>query len=95
MVAKYGLKLVLLSIATLLLGIQYEVWLGSGGVLRVMQLKGLIAQQSHLNSQQQQVNLRLKQHIQALRSDPQAIAALARSELGMIKSKEVLYRIVV
>ena len=94
MLAKYGTKSILLCIALLLLSIQYILWFGNGGVVRIMQLKGRIAEQSHLNTQQLQINLQLQQHIQALRSDPQAIAALARSELGMIKSNEVLYRIV-
>lgn len=78
----------------LFLVLQYILWFGYGGLVSVMQFNGLIAEQKIISLSHKKRNQHLVQHINALRHDPQAIESLARSELGMIKSGETLFRIV-
>ena len=80
--------------AIILLSLQYTLWCGRGGLVSVMQYRALNQEQANINTGYLQRNQHLIQHIAALRDDPQAVEALARSELGMIKPGEVLYRVV-
>ena len=78
----------------LLLFAQYVLWFGRGGLVSMMQLKALVEQQEITNTQLTQRNEKLLSHIRALREDPQTLEALARTEVGMIKPGEILYRVV-
>lgn len=89
------LRKVVISLAVLLLfALQYILWFGAGGLVSMMQLRALIAEQSYANHVALQRNQQLTAEITALHHDPQAVESLARSELGMVMPGETLYRIV-
>lgn len=83
------MRLISLVLIALLLLIQYPLWLGKGGWLRVQQLEQQAQQAKQKNQQQQMDNLQLDFEIQNLRNGTEALEEYARSELGMIKSDEI------
>ena len=88
------MRVLLLLLALLLAGLQYTLWLGSGGHREVAGLQQQVATQQAENLRLQERNDALAAEVEDLKSGEAAVEERARSELGMIKPGETFYRVV-
>jgi len=88
------MRAVTLILATLLLLLQYPLWIGKGSWLKVWDLNRQLEEQKQVNRQTQLRNALLDAEVRDLKQGTAAIEERARSELGMIKRDEVFYQIV-
>lgn len=79
---------------TLLLVLQYQLWFGNGGLLRVWQLEQRLEEQRVENRELDERNKALEAEVRDLKQGMAAIEERARSELGMIKKGETFYQVV-
>ena len=87
------MKVLILSLATLVALIQYPLWLGRGSWLRVWEVDQQIRVQRETNRQLQARNSALEAEVRDLKVGVEAIEERARSELGMIKQDEVFFQV--
>lgn len=76
------------------LGLQYPLWFGDGGALRLWRLEREIAAQEAENAQLRERNAALEAEVVDLKSGLEAVEERARAELGMIKKNETFYQVV-
>ncbi len=88
------MKKIIAILIILLVLLQYKIWLGDGGIPKILQL------QEEVDTVQAQVD-KLKDRNQALDAEVQdlkkgldAIEERARSDLGMIGQDEVYYQVI-
>ncbi|MBK9160393.1 MAG: cell division protein FtsB [Nitrosomonadales bacterium] len=86
-------RAVTLILVVLLLLLQYPLWLGKGGWLKVWDLNNQVEAQKQANQQTQSRNALLDAEVRDLKQGTEAIEERARSELGMIKRDEVFFQI--
>jgi cell division protein FtsB len=86
-------RAVTLILAALLLLLQYPLWLGKGGWLKVWDLNQQVEAQQQVNRQTQARNAALDAEVRDLKQGTEAIEERARSELGMIKRDEVFFQV--
>ncbi len=79
--------------AALLLLIQYPLWLGKGGWLRVWELDRQVQSQNGVNQRLAARNHALQAELEDLRAGKQALEERARYELGMVKPGEIFVQI--
>lgn len=77
--------------AVLILALQYPIWLGKGGWLRVRELDRQVESQKKLNAGLATRNAALDADVRDLKQGYEAIEERARSELGMIRNDEVFF----
>lgn len=77
----------------LLLAIQYPLWLGKGGWLRVWDLDRQVSAQARTNDDLKRRNSVLDAEVRDLKNGLEAVEERARFELGMIKDDEVFFQI--
>lgn len=77
----------------MLLILQYPLWLGKGGWLRVSELKEEMGAQEKVNATLVQRNGRLEAEVNDLIYGQAAIEERARFELGMIKKNEIFFQV--
>lgn len=82
--------LVLLLLIALL---QYPLWLGKGGWLRVWDVDHQLQAQREVNQKLEQRNAGLDAEVRDLKSGFDAIEEHARYELGLIKQNEVFVQV--
>ena len=87
------MRLIFLSLAALLLLIQYPLWLGKGGWLRVWDLDQQVDAAHKKNEQLKARNAKLNSEVQDLKDGTGAVEERARYELGMIKENEIFIQI--
>jgi cell division protein FtsB len=87
------MRLITLSLATLLLLIQFPLWLGKGGWLRVWDLDKQVAAAQKKNNELRARNAKLHSEVSDLREGTDAVEERARYELGMIKDGEIFIQI--
>lgn len=87
------MRLISLCLAALLLLIQYPLWLGKGGWLRVWDLDKQVALAQKKNDELKARNAKLNSEVQDLKEGTGAVEERARSELGMIKDGEIFIQI--
>jgi cell division protein FtsB len=85
------LKPLLIALIVLL---QYPLWFGEGGLLKLWGLGSELAQQQELNEKLRVRNETLSAEVRDLKEARDAIEERARGELGMIRSDEVYVRVV-
>lgn len=73
--------------------LQYPLWLGKGGWLKVWDNSRLLTQQKETNRQLELRNAGLDAEVRDLKQGYEAIEERARYELGMVKSDEVFVQI--
>ena len=73
--------------------IQYPLWLGKGGWLKVWESDRQLRQQRETNRQLELRNAGLEAETRNLKSGLEAVEERARYELGMIKADEVFYQL--
>lgn len=81
------------ALVGLLLLLQYPLWLGKGGWLRVWDVDQQLQQQRESNKQLEVRNAGLDAEVRDLKQGYDAIEERARFELGMIRQDEVFVQI--
>jgi cell division protein FtsB len=84
-----------LAIALILLiaAIQYPLWLGKGGWLRVWELDRAVGGQRATNESLVTRNAAVDAEVRDLKEGYAAVEERARTELGMIKSDEIFFQV--
>lgn len=88
------MKILAAILATLLLALQYPLWIGKGSWMRVRDLDGQLAQQREANARLKARNDALDAEVRDLKQGLDAVEERARLELGMIRKDEMFYQIV-
>lgn len=73
----------------LLSALQYPLWFGKGGVLRVAELERQLDGQREVNQSLEARNASLEAEVRDLKAGYEAIEERARYELGLVKDGEV------
>ena len=79
--------------AALILAIQYPLWLGKGGWLRVWDVDQQVDAQQEKNARLEVRNNALAAEVKDLKQGHEAIEERARYELGMVKNDEVFFQV--
>ncbi|AEA61390.1 MULTISPECIES: cell division protein FtsB [Burkholderia] len=88
------MRLVTVVLIALLVLIQYPLWWGHGGWLRVHELRQELANQTQKNADEKLRNERIAGEVQDLQNGTAAIEERARYEMGMVKDGEVFVQFV-
>jgi len=88
------MRLITLALAALLLLIQYPLWLGKGGWLRVTDMEAQVAVANKKNMELKARNDKLESEVRDLKDGTGAVEERARYELGMVKQNEIFVQIV-
>ena len=81
-------------LASLILLLQYPLWLGKGGWLRAWEVDRQLAAQKAKNVQLEVRNAGLAAEVRDLKQGTEAIEERARYELGMVRGDEVFFQVV-
>jgi cell division protein FtsB len=79
--------------ALLILALQYPIWLGKGGWLRVRELDREVEAQRQVNTELEARNVALDADVRDLKQGFEGIEERARSELGMIRHDEIFFQL--
>jgi cell division protein FtsB len=82
-----------LTLAALIVLIQYPLWLGKGSWFRVWEIDQQIRAQREANRQLQARNAALEAEVRDLKVGLEAVEERARSELGMIRQDEIFFQV--
>jgi cell division protein FtsB len=88
------MKILAFILAGLILLLQYPLWLGKGGWLRVWSLDQQVQEQKEANTRLRQRNAALDAEVRDLKQGSEAIEERARYELGLIKQDEIFFQVV-
>jgi len=88
------MKILAVTLAAFVLLLQYPLWLGKGGWLRVWSLEWQVQEQKEENSRLRQRNGALDAEVRDLKQGFDAIEERARYELGLIKQDEIFFQVV-
>src|SRR5664279_5146374 len=80
-------------LVALIVLLQYPLWLGKGGWLRVWEVDRQLQAQRDVNQKLEQRNAGLDAEVRDLKSGYDAIEERARFELGLIKQDEIFVQI--
>lgn len=80
-------------LGALILAIQYPLWLGKGGWLRVWDADRQLDAQHLKNTRLETRNGALAAEVKDLKQGHEAIEERARYELGMVKNDEVFFQV--
>lgn len=87
------MRLIVIFLVGLLALIQYPLWLGKGGWLRVWDMEHEVVVAHQRIDALKVRNAKLGSEVQDLKSGTGAIEERARSELGMIKQDEIFIQV--
>jgi cell division protein FtsB len=88
------MRIVVTVIAVLLLLIQWPLWFGKGGWLRVSELERQLAAQKSVNAGLGERNSQLAAEVASLREGRGAIEERARHDLNMIREGETFFQLI-
>jgi cell division protein FtsB len=88
------MKILAATLAAFVLLLQYPLWLGKGGWLRVWSLDRQVQEQKEENARLRQRNGALDAEVRDLKQGFDAIEERARYELGFIKPDEIFFQVV-
>lgn len=91
---RWRLNLFIVVLLGALAFLQYRLWFESGGILDMLKMKTLLAQQTDETDKLKKRNEELLFQVQRLQNSKDASESRARNELGMIKKDETFYQIV-
>jgi cell division protein FtsB len=80
-------------LAALVVLIQYPLWFGKGGWIRVWEVDREIRAQRGINRQLKSRNDALDAEVRDLKGGLEAVEERARSELGMIRHDEIYFQV--
>lgn len=89
-----GLKSILTILIVLFVLLQYRLWFGTGGLVRLWQINWSVEVQQLENHKLEERNLALEAEVIDLKRGLEAVEERARSELGMIKKGETFVQII-
>ena len=84
------MRVVALALLLLTVLVQGELWLGSNGVPRVVQLDAQLRAQQQANDEVKARNQRLAAEVRDLREGLEMVEEQARHDLGMLRRDELL-----
>ncbi len=87
------MKLLTFVLTAFLVLIQYPLWLGKGGWLRVWELDRQVVKQESANLVLAGRNTSLEAEVRDLQEGRQAVEERARYELGMVRKNEIFIQI--
>ena len=87
------MRWVTLILLALILLLQYPLWLGKGGWLKVWDIDRQLEEQKKINLQTQTRNAALDAEVRDLKNGYDAIEERARYELGLVKDGEVFVQV--
>jgi cell division protein FtsB len=88
------MRLIIICLAALVILIQFPLWLGKGGWLRVWDLDQQVIAAEKKNDELKARNAKLGSEVQDLKEGTGAVEERARYELGMIKENEVFVQVI-
>ena len=88
------MRLLAMVLAALLIAIQWPLWFGKGGWLRVWDLDRQLTAQRGVNGALNARNAELAAEVASLREGREAIEERARHQLNMVRDGEVFFQIV-
>jgi cell division protein FtsB len=88
------MKWLAVSLALVIVLLQYRVWLSEGGVRELDRLQKAVAVQRSENDQLAERNRQLAAEVRDLKTGLDALEERARSDLGMIAPHETFYQVV-
>ena len=88
------MRLLTLALLALLVLIQYPLWLGKGGWMRVWEVDRQLVTQNRANERLVERNRALEGEVRDLQQGTGAIEERARYELGLMRSDEVFVQLV-
>ena len=89
----YAVRLIVIGLTVLLILIQYPLWLGKGGWLRVWDLSRQLDSALVKEQELRERNAKLASEVQDLKEGTGALEERARYELGLIKDNETFVQI--
>lgn len=87
-------RLISIILFALLLLLQYPLWFGKGGMLRVSDLQRQLDEQKQVNEGLRLRNQQLEGDVRSLSEGVEAIEERARNDFGMIKKDEVFIQLI-
>jgi cell division protein FtsB len=87
------MRVLTLTLAALIVLIQYPLWLGKGSWFRVWEVDQQIRAQRETNRQLQTRNAALEAEVRDLKVGLEAVEERARRELGMIRQDEIFFQV--
>jgi cell division protein FtsB len=87
------MRLITLALAALLLMIQYPLWIGKNGWLRVSDLESQVDASRRKTAELRARNDKLDSEVRDLKDGTGAVEERARYELGMIKQNEIFVQV--
>jgi cell division protein FtsB len=81
-------------LVALIVAVQFPLWLGKGGWLRVWEIDQQLAAQREKNGKLEARNAGIAAEVRDLKQGREALEERARYELGLVKSDEVFFQIV-
>jgi len=88
------MRLLTLALGALVVAIQYPLWFGKGGWLRVAELERELSAVDERNGRLAARNAALDAEVRDLKQGLGAVEERARFELGMIRRDEVFFQVV-
>ena len=82
------------ALATVLLLLQYRLWVSGDGLSEVLRLKSAVATQQADNLRLSERNRQLSAEVRDLKQGYVALEERARTDLGMIGSNETFFQVV-
>ena len=87
------MKLLALALLLAIAFVQYPLWLGKGGWLRVWEVDRQLGAQRATNQKLQSRNAVLDAEVRDLKQGFEAVEERARSEFGMVRQDEIFFQI--
>lgn len=88
------MRLLALILAGFLVALQYPLWFGKGGWLRVRDLQQQVAAQKAITAKLEARTRAFDAEVRDLKTGFDALEERARSELGMIRQDEIYFQLV-
>ncbi len=88
------MRWVSLILVALILLLQYPLWLGKGGWLKVWELSRQVDAQKEENLKAKARNAALDAEVRDLKQGTEALEERARNELGMVRRDEVFFEVI-
>ena len=88
------MKPLAIALASIIVALQYPLWMGKGGWLKVRDLDRQVAAQREANAMLKASNDALDADVRDLKQGLEAVEERARTDLGMIKKDEIFYQVV-
>jgi cell division protein FtsB len=88
------MRIVTIVLAVLLVAVQFPLWFGKGGWLRVAELERQLAAQHTVNTRLAERNAQVAAEVASLREGRGAIEERARHDLNMVREGEIFFQLV-